>query len=333
MPDEWKEDKMEWFKFYRVEAEEFGVPAAMILEDLRGWLRVNKSQRKNIHNGYVWSFRSLDQLCEKFTFYSKGQIRRALKILTDCGRVLTADLSENRWRRVKYYSTPEFATTDKQECFDSFCEPEYTSGATGDTTLCYERHNVVLETTQRCVTDDTTTSATGDTTSKNTYLTNLKEITYTTNEANASDTFLSNSKIPLKYQDDVIRVLENWSEVMSIRFNSETNSKINKERASLISDRLKEGYTLEDCLEAIKRCYQNDFNMGRDGKNKTLYNDIKYIFTPERMERHLNNKTASERHDEAAHRSIFSELGGKLREQEEIDVTPLASVFGGMIKN
>jgi len=141
------------------------------------------------------------------------------------------------------------------------------------------------------------------------------------------------SKIPKKNHEAVQQVLSNWSEVIGIKFNPAANSKINKDRAKLISDRLSEGYTVEQCFKAIDGCSKNEFNMATDGKNKTAYNDIKYIFTSERIERHINHRNAAERITEARSESVVARLRRRRREAEEVDVTPMTGQNGRVIEN
>ena len=140
-------------------------------------------------------------------------------------------------------------------------------------------------------------------------------------------------KISKKYHEDIQQVLKHWSTVMNINFNMNANSKINIERAKHIGERLKEGYTLDQCFKAIDQCSKNEFNMATDGKNKTLYNDIKYIFTPERIERHLNHKTTAQRVTEVSGESAYSRIKKRMREAKEIEVGPSTAPYEHMIKN
>jgi hypothetical protein len=72
------------------------------------------------------------------------------------------------------------------------------------------------------------------------------------------------------------------------------SAKYGKERAIKIKARLKEGYTEEDCKDAITGCSMSDYHMGRDFKHNltnTVYDSIDLIFrNGEHIEKFISYK-------------------------------------------
>lgn len=87
-----------------------------------------------------------------------------------------------------------------------------------------------------------------------------------------------------KADDIVNEVFGYWKNVMS----KGSNTLLTKKRKKLISDRLKDGYEIQDFKQAIFNCSQSSFHMGDNG-NKTKYNDIELICRPDKFEQFRDN--------------------------------------------
>ena len=69
------------------------------------------------------------------------------------------------------------------------------------------------------------------------------------------------------------QIFDYWCHVMG----KTGNVKFTPERKRLIIARLKDGYTVEHIKQAIDGCSRSDYHMARDGKNKTIYDDLTLI--------------------------------------------------------
>ena len=73
--------------------------------------------------------------------------------------------------------------------------------------------------------------------------------------------------------DEPQQIFDYWCHVMG----KTGNVKFTPERKRLIIARLKDGYTIDHIKQAIDGCSRSDYHMARDGKNKTIYDDLTLI--------------------------------------------------------
>lgn len=73
--------------------------------------------------------------------------------------------------------------------------------------------------------------------------------------------------------DECSEIFSYWCNVMG----KSGAVKFTPERKRLIQARLKDGYTVDHIKQAIDGCARSDFHMARDGKNKTVYDDLTLI--------------------------------------------------------
>lgn len=76
-----------------------------------------------------------------------------------------------------------------------------------------------------------------------------------------------------KLTDDLQTVFDYWCFVM----NKTGAAKFTAERKKAVAARIREGYTIEHIKQAIDGCARSDYHMARDGKNKTVYDDLELI--------------------------------------------------------
>jgi len=89
---------------------------------------------------------------------------------------------------------------------------------------------------------------------------------------------------PAKAGNDVLEIFGYWKEVMK----KGGTTRLNKKREKLISDRLKEGYQVDEFKAAIFNCSMSPFHMGQND-NRTKYNDIELICRPDKFEQFRDN--------------------------------------------
>lgn len=125
---------MKVHSFYIEEAEKHGVEKAVILYNLRFWLEKNKANDTNKHDGYYWTYNSVEAFAKLFPYLSKHKISRILKQLETDGYILTGHYNQKSYDRTKWYTLPEFAVetpendaelsekTGSNPCGEPFCK-------------------------------------------------------------------------------------------------------------------------------------------------------------------------------------------------------------------
>ncbi|WP_201595364.1 hypothetical protein [Psychrobacter vallis] len=95
------------------DAVKYGMEKAVILQNMRFWLDKNKANGTNLHDGYYWTYNSVDAFLELFPYLkSKGIIQRLLKNMEEDGLLLVGNYNKKGYDRTKWYSMPAyFATT------------------------------------------------------------------------------------------------------------------------------------------------------------------------------------------------------------------------------
>lgn len=73
------------------DAEKYGVSEAIVLYNIRYWIRYNKANRLNIHDGRVWTYNSARALAELFPYFTADKIRRYLDNLESDGGLIVGN--------------------------------------------------------------------------------------------------------------------------------------------------------------------------------------------------------------------------------------------------
>jgi hypothetical protein len=95
---------MSTHNFEVADAVEFGLPAAVLIQNLRFWIQHNKANGKHEHGGRTWTYNSAKAFAQLFPYLSPDQVKRVIKKLVDDGVIITRALSDNAWNRVNWYA-------------------------------------------------------------------------------------------------------------------------------------------------------------------------------------------------------------------------------------
>jgi len=106
-------------------AKEYGVNAAVLLENIAYWTAQNEANETNFYDGLYWTFNSRRAFRELFPYMSEKQIYNALQKLIDAGLVVTGN-----YNRLAYDRTLWYALSQKGKSIVHF-----------DTMDCTERDN------------------------------------------------------------------------------------------------------------------------------------------------------------------------------------------------
>lgn len=91
-------------------ATEYGINAAVVLQNLEYWIAHNKANEKHFYEGRYWTYSSVRALEELFPYLSGRQISTALQKLMDGGVIIRGRFNKYGMDRTLWY-----ALTDKGE--------------------------------------------------------------------------------------------------------------------------------------------------------------------------------------------------------------------------
>lgn len=105
--------------FEIADAEKYGIAKAVLLYNLRFWLRKNKANRNHIHTkdgvDYYWTYNSARALQDLFPYMSEDSIQRNLRSLEADGVVICGNFNATKYDQTKWYTLPEFRAVETAE--------------------------------------------------------------------------------------------------------------------------------------------------------------------------------------------------------------------------
>lgn len=85
-------------------AEQYGINAAILLENIGFWIAQSEANEINFHDGSYWTFNSCRALQELFPYMSKRQIHSALEKLISDGLIVTGNYNKVAYDRTLWYT-------------------------------------------------------------------------------------------------------------------------------------------------------------------------------------------------------------------------------------
>lgn len=96
--------------FNKVIAEKYGIPEAILFENISYWCEKNEANKSNIHDGQPWTYNTYEAFEELFPYLKPNTIRKALRALKEAGLIdIRNDLSPNKWDKTNWYSIVNFS--------------------------------------------------------------------------------------------------------------------------------------------------------------------------------------------------------------------------------
>jgi len=90
------------FKFNTEDAIDYGVPEAVVLFNIRYWIKKNEEKNINYFEGRHWTFNSCTQYTKIFPFYSDRQISRLLVSLEKKGAIISGNFNKKGYDKTKW---------------------------------------------------------------------------------------------------------------------------------------------------------------------------------------------------------------------------------------
>lgn len=85
------------------DATKYGIHEAIILNNIRFWIKKNETNRKHFYNGFYWTYNSINAFCELFPYLSYDQIRRALENLEKNNVIGVGNFNQSPYDKTKWY--------------------------------------------------------------------------------------------------------------------------------------------------------------------------------------------------------------------------------------
>jgi hypothetical protein len=123
----------EQHSFDVADAKKYGIDKAIILKNLRFWLRKNFANRRNIRDGKIWSYQSAKAWARQFPYLSPRKIARLLRELEECGAIESAVLNSKKYDRTKWYTIPSIIVVNDTAIIEN--EPPVNTGPDKDNCL------------------------------------------------------------------------------------------------------------------------------------------------------------------------------------------------------
>lgn len=109
------------------DATKYGVDEAIMLSNLKFWLRKNKVNERHNHDGHTWTYNSKKGFAELFPFWSPRQIERIINSLKKQGLIITGNYNKMKFDHTLWYAfvdekllelpiTPNGAKDETKQC-------------------------------------------------------------------------------------------------------------------------------------------------------------------------------------------------------------------------
>lgn len=97
-------------------AQELGVSAAIVVQNLQFWIKKNEANDKHFHDGRYWTFNSMKAWHELFPFWTERQIRKILDDLVEKRIIIKGNYNEMKYDRTLWYAFTDYGITILQTC-------------------------------------------------------------------------------------------------------------------------------------------------------------------------------------------------------------------------
>lgn len=97
-------------------AQELGVNAAIVINNLQFWIKKNEANGKHFHDGRYWTFNSIKAWKELFPFWTERQIRKTLDDLIEKEIVIKGNYNELKYDRTLWYAFTNYGVSILHSC-------------------------------------------------------------------------------------------------------------------------------------------------------------------------------------------------------------------------
>ena len=97
-------------------AQEYGVNAAILLQNIAYWCELNEANEVNYYDGTYWTYNSRKALSILFPYMSERQIGTAIQKLIDAGLVISGNYNKMPYDRTMWYALSKNGKSIMQKC-------------------------------------------------------------------------------------------------------------------------------------------------------------------------------------------------------------------------
>lgn len=104
------------YHFDIVIAQELGVNAAIVINNLQFWIKKNEANGKHFHDGRYWTYNSMKAWVEFFPFWTERQIRKTLEDLVEKRIIIKGNYNQVKYDRTLWYAFSDYGISVLQTC-------------------------------------------------------------------------------------------------------------------------------------------------------------------------------------------------------------------------
>jgi len=88
-------------------AELYGLPEAIILQNVLFWLAHNKAFNRNMRDGKPWTFNSVSSYAKLFPYWTEAKIRRYFESLEKQGVLVAGNFNQKKYDKTKWHTVAD----------------------------------------------------------------------------------------------------------------------------------------------------------------------------------------------------------------------------------
>jgi len=85
-------------------AEKYGLQEAIIIQNIQHWMAKNAANDRNMHDGKVWTYNSLNAWRQLFPYWSVSQLKRILSRMEENGILEKGNYNKSKYDRTTWYT-------------------------------------------------------------------------------------------------------------------------------------------------------------------------------------------------------------------------------------
>ena len=85
-------------------AKAYGIPEAILLNDIMFWEKHNRLNGRNFFNGRYWTYNTFKAFVETYPYFSERTLKRAIQHLIDADLILVGNFDNDRFKHTNYYT-------------------------------------------------------------------------------------------------------------------------------------------------------------------------------------------------------------------------------------
>ena len=88
-------------------AKTLGINAAIVLNHIIYWLRINCAKDHNVYDGKVWMYESQQDIANYLDYMTLDEVKKAVVKLLDAGVLIKGNYNANPFNKTSWYTTAD----------------------------------------------------------------------------------------------------------------------------------------------------------------------------------------------------------------------------------